>query len=116
MGRDTTVVRDLLELLMWLEDRPGFLQRIRQEMSAPVAPVAAPLVQVRPVTHQPLPPDSDLLTPAEAGKALGVDVGTLSNWRATKRVPLPYVKLGKAVRYRRQDLERFIAENTEGGA
>jgi hypothetical protein len=113
MSRDTTVVRDLLELLIWLEERPGFLQRIRHEMSAPVA---APPIQVKPVTHQPPPPASDLLTPAEVGQALGVDVGTLSNWRATKRVPLPYVKIGKAVRYRRQDLDRFIAENTEGGA
>jgi len=56
--------------------------------------------------------DYRLLTPTEASERLGVPVGTLCVWRCTKAVPIPYVKLGRSVRYRAEDLDRFVAENT----
>ena len=55
----------------------------------------------------------ELITAKEAAKMLGVNVGTLATWRYKKRYDLGYVKVGKAVRYRRQDIHAFIAERTQ---
>jgi excisionase family DNA binding protein len=49
-----------------------------------------------------------LLTPAEVSAILGLSVETLNTWRATNRYPLPYVKVGRLVRYRSMDLQAFI--------
>lgn len=49
------------------------------------------------------------LTPPQAAEFLQVPEATLSVWRCTNRVVLPYFKLGGHVRYRRADLEQFIA-------
>ena len=51
---------------------------------------------------------SGLFTEAEAAQVLGVAPGTLSVWRTTKRYPLPYIKVGRLVRYRRSDLDSFL--------
>jgi len=48
-----------------------------------------------------------LLTPREVADRLGVSTTTLSTWRCTKRYPLPYVKVGRLVRYRLADVEDF---------
>jgi hypothetical protein len=49
-----------------------------------------------------------LLNEDEAAAHLGVTPGTLSVWRCTKRYALAYIKCGRLVRYRLEDLERFI--------
>lgn len=49
----------------------------------------------------------NLLTPQEVSARLGVSTTTLSTWRCTKRYPLPYVKVGRLVRYRLVDVEGF---------
>ena len=51
----------------------------------------------------------ELLTTAEAAKYIGVAEHTLEVWRSTKRHRLPYLKIGKCVRYRRQDLDAWLA-------
>lgn len=52
---------------------------------------------------------SDLLDEKEVATALDLATGTLRNWRSL-RIGIPYVKLGKrAVRYRRADVDAFIA-------
>jgi len=43
----------------------------------------------------------------ESAKELGVAVQTLRNWRHLRKGP-PYVKMGRAIRYRREDLVAFI--------
>ncbi len=48
-----------------------------------------------------------LLTPQDVASRLGVSTTTLSTWRCTKRYPLPYVKVGRLVRYRLEDVEEF---------
>lgn len=53
-------------------------------------------------------PLHQLLTPQQAAEYLGIDAGSLSVWRSTKRYPLPYVKVGRLVKYRLSDLEAFI--------
>jgi len=49
----------------------------------------------------------------QTAKYLGLkSAQTLDNWRCTKRYPLPYVRVGRAIRYRRADLDAFIASRT----
>jgi len=50
---------------------------------------------------------TQLLTPQDVADRLGVSTTTLSTWRCTKRYPLPYVKVGRLVRYRLADVEDF---------
>ena len=56
----------------------------------------------------PLSP-SDLLTPDQVAAALGLSLRTLAAWRSSRRNPLPYVKVGSRVRYRRQDVAAWLA-------
>lgn len=49
----------------------------------------------------------DLLTEKEAAEFLTISVSTLQQWR-WKGVELPYLKIGSAVRYRRQDIREYI--------
>lgn len=49
-----------------------------------------------------------LLTPDETAERLGVLTKTLDVWRCTQRYNLPYVKVGRLVRYRESDIEAFI--------
>jgi len=55
-----------------------------------------------------------LLTPKAVSHILGVTVGTLAVWRATNRYDLPYVKFGRLVRYREEDVEAFITSRIHG--
>lgn len=48
-----------------------------------------------------------LLTQQQVSEVLQIKVGTLQNWRADGEGP-PFVKIGGAVRYRRQDLDQWI--------
>ena len=48
------------------------------------------------------------MTTKEAAEYLGVAPNTLLMWRCTKRYGLPYYKVGRLVRYRREDLDAFI--------
>lgn len=52
-----------------------------------------------------------LVDTGAAAKLLGVSPHTLAVWRATKRYPLPFVKLGRRVCYRLSDLNEFIELN-----
>lgn len=54
-------------------------------------------------------PREPLLTARQASEFLQVPVSTLAVWRSTGRVQLAYVKLGGAVRYRSEDIARFLA-------
>ena len=51
----------------------------------------------------------NLLTERQAADLLTVSPGTLSVWRTTRRYPLRYIKIGRAVRYRESDILQFIA-------
>lgn len=55
---------------------------------------------------------SDLLTRKQAAEYLGITPRTLAVWACVKRYPLPYVKVGRLVKYRRADLDAFIAHRT----
>lgn len=56
---------------------------------------------------------SDLLyTRREVSRILGLNEGTLAVW-ACKKKKLPYIKIGRSVRYRREDVAEFIKKNTK---
>uniref|UniRef100_A0A071MIW0 Helix-turn-helix domain-containing protein n=1 Tax=Burkholderia cenocepacia TaxID=95486 RepID=A0A071MIW0_9BURK len=55
-----------------------------------------------------------LIDERQAAAILGTSTQTLSNWRSTGRYHLPFVKVGRLVRYRQRDIEKFIADNTVG--
>ena len=56
---------------------------------------------------------SEMMTSNQAADYLGVKTQTLDVWRCTKRYPLPFVKVGRKVRYRRGDLDKFLQRRTE---
>lgn len=53
-----------------------------------------------------------LLSRAEAAEYLGLSAHTLAIWASTKRVRLPFVKIGSLAKYRRSDIEEFIKSRT----
>ncbi len=53
-----------------------------------------------------------LLTPKETSQLIGVGNDTLAVWRSTKRYNLPYIKVGRLVRYRLSDVEAFLNRRT----
>ncbi len=51
----------------------------------------------------------DLLTPDEVSEMLGVKTQRLAEWRMGRgNVTIPYIKIGKRVRYRRRDILDFL--------
>lgn len=52
--------------------------------------------------------ETKLLCPKEAAKIIGVSEGTLAVWRCTKKYPIPFVKIGTRVRYKSDDINRWI--------
>lgn len=55
---------------------------------------------------------NELLDEKQAAAKLDVTPGTLSVWRSTGRYALPFVKVGRNVRYRRNDLDAWLAKRT----
>ncbi|HJV26322.1 MAG TPA: helix-turn-helix domain-containing protein [Aromatoleum sp.] len=59
----------------------------------------------------------DLLDERAAADLIDVAPGTLSVWRSTGRYNLPFIKIGRKVRYRRGDLLAWMEARTrESGA
>lgn len=56
----------------------------------------------------------ELVSRQEAADILNVQPQTLAKWASAQRYDLPYIKVGKAVRYRRSDLREFMDRNTVG--
>jgi len=56
--------------------------------------------------------DTELITVDEAARYLSIGRPTLYHWVSDRKVP--FVKMGRLVRFRRRDLDRFIAENLHG--
>lgn len=51
---------------------------------------------------------SSLFTEDQAAAFLGVAPAMLSVWRCTKRYPLPFIKVGRLIRYSEADLIAFL--------
>ena len=50
------------------------------------------------------------LSPKEIEEEFGISKNTLSNWRAQKKY-LPFVRVGKLIKYKRSDVEAFLAKS-----
>lgn len=58
--------------------------------------------------------DADkLLTNQQTSDILSVTTGTLAAWRSSKRYDLPYVKVGRNVRYRLSDVMAWLDRRTQ---
>lgn len=53
-----------------------------------------------------------LLNRREAADYLGIKPHTLAVWACCKRYDLPYIKVGRLVKYRKDDLDTFLARRT----
>lgn len=53
-----------------------------------------------------------LLDEQAAAAYLDLKPGTLSVWRSTGRYAIPFVKIGRNVRYRRADLDVWLEQRT----
>jgi excisionase family DNA binding protein len=56
-----------------------------------------------------------LLTAEQAARVLDVDPVTLAAWRHQRKA-LPFVKIGRMVRYRQSDVRAFITSNLREAA
>lgn len=56
-----------------------------------------------------------LMPPEDAAEYIGVSPGTLSVWRSTGRYDLPFLKIGRSVRYRKADLDSWLERRTRAG-
>ena len=57
---------------------------------------------------------SPLLTREQTAEMLGIAPQTLAVWAVSGRYNLPMVKVGRSVRYRLSDIEKFIERRTVG--
>lgn len=56
--------------------------------------------------------NSRLVNREEAAQILGTSPATLAVWACTKRYDLPYVKIGRLVKYRLSDIYTFIEQQS----
>lgn len=73
-----------------------------------------PLPPARPPSPDAAAPRAPLLTPREAAAYLRLSYRTLDTDRCTRKLNIPFVKFGRAVRYRQADLDRFIESRMVG--
>jgi predicted DNA-binding transcriptional regulator AlpA len=52
-------------------------------------------------------------TDVETAAIMGIAPQTLRAWRSLKRGGPPFVKIGRAVRYRRSAIDAYLAQNTQ---
>ncbi|PTR14365.1 excisionase family DNA binding protein [Nitrosospira sp. Nsp2] len=58
--------------------------------------------------------EDPLFSNSQAADYLGLADNTLSVWRCTGRYNIPYIKVGRLVRYRKSDLDAFLQRRTQG--
>lgn len=77
-----------------------------QATTPPAAQAIAPVPHIQAIVQS----CKDLLDEKQAANVLDVSPGTLAVWRSTGRYKLPFLKVGRNVRYRRTDLESWLQE------
>jgi predicted site-specific integrase-resolvase len=55
----------------------------------------------------------NLMHPKEVATLLGIQEKTLAQWRSNRMIDLPYCKIGSLVRYREEDINRFINDSVK---
>jgi len=82
-----------------------------QSNTEPVVQIVAEIGRSLGYPPEAIPTQIDEKRTAEV---LGVKVSTLTNWRTTGRYALPYIKVGRLVRYRVTDLAQWIVKRRQG--
>lgn len=54
-----------------------------------------------------------LMTQSEAANYLNTSVGVLNTWRSIGKQKLPFVHWGRSIRYKKEDLDTWIENQTE---
>lgn len=57
---------------------------------------------------------NDLISAQETAEMISVSIGTLAMWRYKGTVDLPFYKFCKTIRYKRSDVQSFLARNRVG--
>lgn len=60
--------------------------------------------------------DDVLATPEEAAQLIKIAESTLQKWRSTGENNIPFVKIGRSVRYKVSDLKAYVDRHVVGGA
>jgi excisionase family DNA binding protein len=55
-----------------------------------------------------------LFTPEQVAEQLQISVGTLAQWRFHKRYDLPFIKVGRSIRYTQECVQEFLRSRTQG--
>ena len=58
--------------------------------------------------------NGEILSNDDAAKYIGVTPRTLEVWRCTKRYQIPFIKVGRLVKYRKSALDAFLDSRTIG--
>lgn len=58
--------------------------------------------------------NADLLNNDQAAAYIGVTPRTLEVWRCTKRQAIPFIKVGRLVKYRKSALDLYLEQQTVG--
>ena len=58
---------------------------------------------------------TELLKPQQAASLLHVSYGTLASWRCNRRYPLNFVRIGRKIYYRQEDIDAYIAASVVSG-
>ena len=66
--------------------------------------------------QSPVSNPNELLNDNRAAELLGIRPQTLAAWRSNGRYKLPFVRIGRCVRYKRSDLEAFVESRRENGS
>lgn len=54
-------------------------------------------------------PPEELFGNNQAARYIGIVPGTLHVWRCENRYAIPYLRIGNRIRYRKSDLDAFLA-------
>ena len=55
----------------------------------------------------------ELFTPEQVAKLLHTSTGVLATWRHTGRYNLPFIKMGRKVLYKAEDVHNWLDERTK---
>lgn len=87
-------------------------QAAEKPMPKPAAK-EVPLDTPAPIKPPPLPGSSELLNEHQVAKLLQLSVASVRRWRLFRTGP-KYLKIGAAVRYRREDVETWLSSCRAG--
>jgi len=91
-------------------DRVRFFlpSKVKRFLSGAVSPA---IVSEKPIVSDQIPRQKELLGTKEAAELLGISRHTLYEWIVRRKIP--HLKVGRLVKFRREDLESWLKERTQ---